>query len=62
MKYKDPKSYKNDKESTTVSVRIELSKKEVLEKAAKNADMSLSELLRGILESYAEWLIHGGKK
>ncbi len=57
MKYfKKPVEYKVRAEKTQVSARVDMADKETLEAAAKKANMTLSELLAGLIHDYCKYL------
>lgn len=56
QKFRLPNEMKTEEERTPVSARLKLSTKKILDKAAKDNDLSLALLMANILDDYAEWL------
>jgi hypothetical protein len=54
---KRPEQYKKDLAKTVISSRVSQKCKDTFEWAAKANDMGVSELVSGVLEDYAEWLL-----
>lgn len=54
--FRHPSEMASRKERAPLSTRVLIETKEVLEKAAKESGLALSELVANILEDYADWL------
>lgn len=56
MRYKRPEDYKIKDQKTPLSCRVKVESKDLLEKRARKAGMSLGELVAQIIEDYVDWL------
>lgn len=59
-KFRHPKEMKAEEERVPASTRIKVSSLEALEKASKEANLSLSKLIANVLDDYAAWLSSNG--
>lgn len=57
-----PSEMNSRKERAPLSTRVTVDTKEVLERAAKEAGLSLAEFVANVLDDYAEWVKKAGKK
>jgi hypothetical protein len=58
-KFKRPEEYAVKEPRTPVSTRIKMESREALEKAAKKAGLTLSELIGNVIDDYAKFLKEG---
>lgn len=61
-RFKKPEEFSPKEERVQLGARVRVESKVILEKAAKEHDLTLSSLVAHVLDQYAEWLLEDGEK